>query len=130
MPKKTVAQMAQEMVELKALIAALTNGSPTVTVPAEAPTTATKGFKVTRRVEASEKYGVEYCHIHFIGANGKGIPEAPTKEDKLGFEAKAAIKATRYGQQGKGKFRWDRNARAFSGQTAFVPQIVLNNLVK
>jgi len=127
MPKKTVAQMNAELNELKALLASLTNGTTTPKTPA---TTGTKGFKVTRRVAASEKYGVEYCHIHFIGADGKGLPEAPTKEDTLGFEAKAAIKATRYGQQGKGKFRWDRGARAFSGQTQYVPQIVLDNLVK
>jgi len=122
----TKKQLAAELARLMAENNTLAQGAGDT----KAPTTETVGFRVTRRVEASEKYGVEYCHIHFLGANGKGIPDAPTKEDTLGFEAKAAIKATRYGQYGKGKFRWDRNARAFSGQTAFVPQIVIDNLVK
>lgn len=126
----TKEQLAKEMAELQALLASLNNGQIIDTKAPETPGTGTAGFKVTRRVEASEKYGVEYSFIKFVDAEGKGIPGAPTKDDTLGFEAKNALKAARYGQQGKGKFRWDRNARAFSGQTEFIPQIVKDHIVK
>lgn len=122
---KTKKQLEQELEDLKALI--LNQTKPTTT---QTTTGGTAGFKVTRNVAKSTKFGIEYCLIHFVDANGKGIPGAPTKEDTLGFEAKAQIKAARYGDMNRGKFRWDRTNRAWSGQSAFVPQIVLDNLVK
>lgn len=93
-------------------------------------TSRTAGFTVTDQIEKSEEYGVDYCHIGFVDAAGKGISEAPTADsDPLGFEAKEAIKAVRGGAHGRAKFRYDRKARAWSGQTALLPDIVLENVV-
>ena len=95
-----------------------------------ATTSRTAGFVITDREEMSAEYGIEYALISFIDAGGKGISEAPTADsDPLGFEAKEAIKAVRGGAHGRAKFRYNRKERAWSGQTALIPEIVLENAV-
>lgn len=125
--------LAKEMAELQALLATLTAGQAVTKVEepkAEAEGTVTAGFRISPNVENTEKYGTEYSFIKFVDANGKGLPSAPSKDDELGYSTKKFLDTYRYGQQGKGKFRWNRGARAFSGQTAFIPQIVKDHEVK
>lgn len=124
MTKKAEAKLRAELKSLRA--ESKVSKAPRRNKPATSSRTA--GFVIDDREAMSEEYGVAYSYISFVDASGKGISEAPTADsDPLGFEAKQAIKDVRYGTNGRGKFRYDRKARAWSGQTASIPEIVLEN---
>ena len=131
--RQTAAEMRKELATLKQQLTASTK--PATTKRTKKTTTSrsnseTAGFVIEDQLEKSVEYGIDYCHINFVQADGSGISSAPEKKsDPLGFEAKTAIKAARWGIRGRGKYRYDRNARAWSGVTASVPQIVLDNLL-
>ena len=110
---------AELLAELNALRALRTQSNPVST------TGRTVGFRVTRNNAHSAEYGIEYVHIAFVDNAGNAIQSAPTKEsDPMGFEAKRVLKGVRYGQSGRGKFRFDRKAMAWSGQAAYVPAYI------
>ena len=129
--KQTAAQMRKELATLKLQLAAAEKPATKRKTTRKTMTDSeTAGFVIDAQTEKSLEYDVEYCHINFVQADGSGISGAPTQEsDPLGFEAKTAIKAARWGIRGRGKYRYDRNARAWSGVTASVPQIVLDNML-
>lgn len=123
MAKQSVAAMQAELAELKKLILGLSTKAPLKKKAAKAENTSSF-YTVTRDNAKSEQYGIEYCIINVPGSRSEAgfVPDHP--------ESFAELRAVRYGSHDKGKFRWDRGARAFSGQTAFVPAVVTKNLVK
>ena len=119
MSKVTVASLKAERETLLKLIADLTAKSDSKPKkrgrPSKSPATGAQ-FVVTRDIEKSLKYGVDYCTISFVGCSSK---HDMSEEQIAGLKA---IKAVRWGQQGKGKFRW--NGSAWSGRLDMVPSIV------
>lgn len=117
MSDSNLVAMQQELAELKALIASLSAGNPKKRGRKKAHVTREGAqFVVSRDIEKSLKYNVDYCTISFVGCSSKADM---TEEQIAGLKA---IKTVRWGQQGKGKFRW--NGSAWSGRLDMVPSIV------
>ena len=116
MAKVTVASLKAEREALLKLIAELTAKSQSDSKPTKKSKAKGAQFVVSRDIEKSLKYNVDYCTISFVGCSSKADM---TEEQIAGLKA---IKTVRWGQQGKGKFRW--NGSAWSGRLDMVPSIV------
>lgn len=84
----TVKQLEAQLAELRAMVASLTT--------APAPASSTTDPVVTLDRERTEKYGVAYARVKIA------------REDSMHREA---LKAIRYGAQGKGKARWHQSTK-------------------
>lgn len=133
MANQSLAAMQLELAALKKQLAnvAIINAQPApkAAKPARAPKAQKaariagdeKQFEVLPDVEKSAQYGIDYCIVRFLGC------ESASDMSDVQISGKQALKAARWGANGRGKFHWNANLKAWTGQSAYVPSFIISH---
>ena len=70
------------------------------------------GIVARDNVENTEKYDSRYTLLHFVDEDGEKL--AQVRGNEAAEEALVLVKAIKYGTQGKGSARWNKQSKAWS----------------